>query len=573
MAKRRITPLEIGYVLLLAGVAVFGFTTHRHVPDAESPAVVFTTVTAAGASFPLTSLELYQTADFTVRVPPTQLAGRGSFFDVDAAANFTNPATGDSFTTRPFYDGGADGYAVYRFRFTPTSVGSWSLSTTSDVPALAGLEGTVRVQPSPDPARHGFLTSANGRFAAPVAGSQELEAIDYQVYFRGGWPLENLGALPRDDERLREVLGALLDEAATNGFNAVLVGVWHHWFELGTSRSDRHFSVEPDPATFRVLETLAAAAHARGMNVHIWQWGDEQRLWSPRGIPADARSPGDSGGVNGVADRRLQRYIAARLGPLPNWSLSYGFDLNEWADEDAVRSWAEYVQAHSARPHLLTGMEVRRSASNLFDLGDDKLGLVSKTRVAESAIDGAHAAGGSVPMVLYDAAVIELAAAGGKPVIFETRYLHMRDDLWTQERTLRSLWSLSMAGGVAAIWGVDWDLQASYPQPEQLRTHRAFWAGRPAAEMISSARSDGSLTLMSPGGERGVIYAPDAARVELPLLTPGVTVTAVDTRRSYEPLDISPPSVGSSQLGAGEPFAWDAPYVSDWALAIEPPAR
>src|SRR5690606_33986718 len=203
----------------------------------------------------------------------------------------------------------------------------------------------------------------------------------------------------------------------------------------------------PDPETFRVLETLAFLAHERGMFLHVWQWGDEERRWSPLGILADARSPGDVGGVNGVADRRLQRYIAARLGPLPNWSMSYGFGRNEWADEHAVRDWAQFILARSARPHLLTGMEVRRSASSLFDLGQEKLGLVSKTRVAEAAILGASAGGGSVPMVVYDAAAIEVAAAAGSPVIFEARYLYLRDDLWTMERTRRSMWSLSMAGG------------------------------------------------------------------------------------------------------------------------------
>src|SRR5690606_38663348 len=159
-------------------------------------------------------------------VPPTQLLGRGSLFDIEAVATFDNAATGDSFVTHAFYDGGADGNAVYRFRFTPTSPGTWTVSTTSEVGSLTGVRGNVDVVPSSEPRRLGFLGSADGRFAAPVAATQTPVAIDYQVYFRGGWPLENLGALPREEEPLREALTDLLTEADANGFDAVLVGVW-----------------------------------------------------------------------------------------------------------------------------------------------------------------------------------------------------------------------------------------------------------------------------------------------------------------------------------------------------------
>lgn len=562
MRRRRVTPLEYAYVLLLLAVAVYGYVSRGHVPTAPTRSDVFQTVSASVGGSPQPTTELYLPIDLLVAVPPRQLRGYVSLFDVEAVATFSNPDSGETFVTHAFYDGGADGNAVYRFRFTPTSPGSWTMATVSDVAALDGVTGGITVLPSSDADRRGFLGSVAGRFATPVAASRTQVAVPYQVYFRGGWPLEDLGRLPRGEGDLRLALADLLDEASTNGFDAVLVGVWHQWFELGTSRSDRHFSVDPDPATFRVLETLAAMAHERGMFLHIWQWGDEQRLWSPRGILADTRVAGDGGGVGGVADLRLQRYIAARLGPLPNWTLSYGFDLNEWADEDAVRDWSAYLLARSARPHLLTGMEVRRSASDVFDLGGDTLALVSKTRVAEAAIEGASATGGSVPMVLYDAAIIEREAAQGKPVIFETRYLH-QDDVWTMDRTRRAMWSLAMAGGVAAIWGVDWDLQVHYPQPEQLRTHRAFWSRWPLGDESSTARQDGSLALLTEDGERGVVYAVDSDVVTLPPIPQGASVWTVDTLLEYAELDVTAAIDGASPT-------WRAPYVSDWAVAFGP---
>ena len=53
------------------------------------------------------------------------------------------------------------------------------------------------------------------------------------------------------------------------------------------------------------LELLITKVHAAGGLVHIWAWGDEARRWTPV-----------RWGKNGKVDKRLQRYIAARLGPL-----------------------------------------------------------------------------------------------------------------------------------------------------------------------------------------------------------------------------------------------------------------
>lgn len=580
---KRSAAFGYAYAAGLLVIAAFGYLATGYLPEPTAVVEVFATAapvdnagSSAGSSagspagdatgagtYAHRTVGLYQTVDFAAPVPPALLTGRASLFDVEAVATFTNAATGDSFVTEAFYDGGAEGRAIYRFRFTPTSLGTWTMTTASDVAALAGLSGTVAVVQSDDPDTLGFLTAADGRFAAPVAGTGALTAIAYQVFMHGGSPLENLGALPTDDAELRDALAGLLDEAAGYGFPAVFVGVWHQWFELGTSRSDRHDSVDPDPATFRVLEILCDMAHQRGMFVHIWQWGDEQRLWSPLGIPADADVPGDSGGVNGVADRRLQRYIAARLGPLPNWVLGYGFDLFEWADEDAVRSWAEYLEARSARPHLLTAIEQRRSSRTLFDLGDTTLGLVSDAAAAEAAL----ATGGPLSKALYGAAVSALAAAGGKPVVFENRFLFQRDDVWTMDATRRTMWALTMAGGVAAVWGIDWDLQVPFSDPEQLLTYRQFWTGRLRGELVSAAREDGSLSLMSTAGGSGVVYREATDSIGLPALAPGVVAWAVDTRAPYQRLNVPVPT---QESGADTPaFDWRAPHVSDWAVAFE----
>ncbi|MEC8891835.1 MAG: hypothetical protein VX901_00790, partial [Candidatus Poribacteria bacterium] len=66
-----------------------------------------------------------------------------------------------------------------------------------------------------------------------------------------------------------------------------------------------------------ILKTYAA-----GGAVHLWMWGDSSRDQNTK----------ERWGLNGCTDRRLQRYIAARLGPIPGWTLGYGYDLWEWVD-------------------------------------------------------------------------------------------------------------------------------------------------------------------------------------------------------------------------------------------------
>jgi len=103
-------------------------------------------------------------------------------------------------------------------------------------------------------------------------------------------------------------------------------------------------SPNPDPRTFEALELLIRKVNAAGGVVHIWTWGDEQRKMTPK-----------KWGINGQADRRLQRYICARLGPLPGWSMSYGFDLQEWVNQNDLRKWHEYMHRHLGWFHFLGG--------------------------------------------------------------------------------------------------------------------------------------------------------------------------------------------------------------------------
>lgn len=455
----------------------------------------------------------------------------GNPFDVRAVATFTHDASGEVESTDLFWTG----EGTYALRFTPTRAGRWTWATQSDVSALDGATGVVVVAPGELP---GALTGIGTRFAQ-TDGAGFRGALHHPYHLYDGselseYPADLEGALVRVDE--------VLDTVEAQGFRSLFLSLKHALLAYGASSYDDHDSVNPDLTTFAVLDALLDRAHARGMTVHFWLWGDEQRRQTPVGLP---------GGVNGHVDRRLQRYVAARLGPLPGWSMAYGFDLEEWAGPETVRDWADFLQEHMQLAHLLTARE--KNPRGGFDLGAHKLSLFS--------VDDRPGEG---PSACYEAAVRRLKEQDGQeppvPVLFERRFVYQRDDVWSEDRTRRCLWQLTMAGGAGAVWGEPFDRAAPYPTPVFYRTFFEFWEGRFGLDLERVAREGRSWALAAPDRQRSVTYAEEASRVVLDLSggDASTPVVAVDTLTG-----------ATFDLGRLAPrtYAWTAPYRSDWAIA------
>ena len=253
----------------------------------------------------------------------------GNPFDLEASATFTHGDSGERRTTPMFHDGGD----TWKFRFTATRTGTWSVRTSSADADLDSKRGTITVRNNPDARARGFIVAHENKYAWQVGEDGQLRAFMPNVYMNYrrfgnqnacGWT----AMTPTFSDP--DVLQAYLDEAEAHGCNAIQALICNQWFHAGAASSRDHQSENPDPETFTALERAIVKAHSRGMHLHIWAWGDEQRGWTPIGV----------GGVNGVPDRRVQRYLAARLGPVPGWTMSYGFDLNEWVRPEQVLSWA-----------------------------------------------------------------------------------------------------------------------------------------------------------------------------------------------------------------------------------------
>lgn len=292
----------------------------------------------------------------------------GNPYDLVADVTFRHPS-GRAHTTEMFYQSGV----TWKFRFTGTELGMWSFATSSSDPDLDGRSGTVTIGPNHDPGMKGFVAS---RFVDDDNGSRWIRTATGEAFI----PQYVMYYLADDPAQIDAEIGTFIGEHGFTGFH---IPVFCRWFDLGSPscrtlpESSRAGSIEvaraaleealrrgglrlvrpgdappcassgpnPDGRTFEILETIITKTYAAGGVVHLWMWGDEQRGQTPHTI----------GGLNGGPDRRLQRYVAARLGPLPGWTMGYGFDLDEWTSREDLRRWHAYMHDHLGWPHMLGG--------------------------------------------------------------------------------------------------------------------------------------------------------------------------------------------------------------------------
>mgnify|MGYP006283295897 CR=1 FL=1 len=444
----------------------------------------------------------------------------GNAYDVIATVTFEHGGSNARHETEMFYDGND----TFKFRFTGTKTGKWTFSTSSDNGDLNGHSGEVNVSPNPDKSGPGFLVASDNKFALQKGDDGELMGIPGHVF--NPWVDNRDHARP--DMYLSEI-DNVIASAKKNGFTRLFMDeVVNGWFKLGAKGWDDHSSDEPDRATFEALEGIITKLHKNGMSFHIWAWGDEARKWTPKGV---------AGGTNGYADRRVQRYIAARLGPLPNWTMGYGFDLQEWTGEDGLRSWAEYLHERMGWPHLLCA----RGRSN------DELDVVSYSHMCHD----------------YNTAVGNLNRDPDRPHFFEERDLYKRscaDFDWTRHH----VWRYTMAGGHAGFFGAyHWKNNEEYPHPEYLRAHHTFWYDN--ERLLIDMKADNSLTngycLITPDKTQAIFYKENTSSVEMKLsgFNGTLNAVAVDTKKDYEEVAVD---VTKSNM------TWDAPHSSDWAIAV-----
>lgn len=467
----------------------------------------------------------------------------GNAFDIQATVEFTHHPSGDMRRTEMFF---VDGKS-WAFRFTGTRLGMWSFVTSSEDKDLRGHTGKVMIAPNPRSDAHGFLKKFGSKWgweATENAFVPQLVMWDYVTGSNSPRVFHNKPELV--DRKIKEFI---VDHGFT-GFHVPVIG--GRWFGIDNT-SDRVESTmtEPDPRTFEALELLISKTHQAGGLVHIWPWGDHQRSQTSRSL---------TGGIGGVIDKRLQRYIAARLGPIPGWSMGYGFDLDEWVKASQVKVWRDSMHRHMGWSHFLGGRPVGPNS------GTDHTSNALWNKGLDYSSYEHH-------RPTYEVFLAAVQATPGKPVMSEDRFRirtgrYPRKD-YTEELTRRGLYDSTMAGGIANIWGIHPDLSQGgvYPNKEQIKTYSVFFhdKGRFLADMkpANQLSDDAEInTLLSRGAQSLVLYreASAAMHVNLAGLPAPLPAVAVDTRKAYSEI----------HLGNLQPKAQTIklPEVSDWVVAV-----
>ena len=457
---------------------------------------------------------------------------KGNPYDLVAKVTFVHEKSSEKIVTGMFYAG----KDTWKFRFTGTKPGKWTFATSSDVKALNRKRGIVTV--APNPKGRGFVTGFGNKWG--YSGTGEVFVPQLVMYLSPDKYYKNPKLIDAD-------IKTFLVEHGFNGFHT---NVFCRWFDIGQGRAGGLKSKDPnpDPRTFEALELLITKTYAAGGMVHIWAWGDEQRAMTPIRL----------GGKNGPADKRLQRYIAARLGPIPGWTMGYGFDLNEWTKEKDLRGWHDYMHKHMGWKHMLGGRSV---GPNRYKPG------IKFPQIYE----GLDYFGYEQHRPTYEAYVAAIDARPKKPAFSEDRFRVRKnvypDKDYNLEMTRRGLWHSTMAGGVANIWGyllVPKGQGGSnpYPKPEWIKTWSVFFKHRFVKDMVRNNKITDGVCLTRPTRAHYVFYKEDAVSIKMDLsrMAGAQKAVAVDTLKPYKEIPL-----GSLKP---EDQTWKAPYKSDWAVAV-----
>lgn len=266
--------------------------------------------------------ELYHWVDFSIEAPG---AAKGiAKWDVEGSCTWTHENGTTTRTSLLWYSGFGD---TYVYRFGGSFPGRWTGVTSSPAAALDKLELAVEVTPSSNSKRIGW----SGRLSNEPTAWARQAGPDGKLAKRTPILIMMPSVRYWYDEpaRMRAFVAEFNDNHGFNGGHIPTVG--RDWFDIGSTDGLRTAPETPDVRTFDAIEAAASEWSERGGWLHIWMWG--------KGGNGDFSKLPD--GYKGARSRRINRYIAARLGPVPGWSMGIGWDVEFWIDRVKLQWWLD----------------------------------------------------------------------------------------------------------------------------------------------------------------------------------------------------------------------------------------
>jgi hypothetical protein len=445
----------------------------------------------------------------------------GNPFDVVSTATFVHVNSGTTIKTELFYNGGT----TWKLRFAGTKTGGWTFSTQSSDPELNGLSGSVNISENQDV--YGLATCIGNKWARMKGGNRDIETFIPQ--FRMGF--EKRGFNWSSGE-IDNMLNTYMND---EGFNGVFVFMAGYWVDINASGA-RFSNKNPDLQSFNILEEIIKKTHSKGGVTHIWYNGDCSRSQC-------VDYAFGSGGAGSAGEKRLLRYIGARLAPMPGWIMGYGYDIPEFANTSELRGWGNYLRSKMGWQHMLGAR--------------DQGGNVNYSFWPEADW---YSRGNWFNGVNYSTSVSVINSNPNVPHAFDERWWKSRVG---EESLRRLLWIMAMSGGISAIWGWDGDWEKNpYPHPNWFKTHFTFWEGRFLQDMVRDNNLTNGWCLKTPDNKNFIFYKEGTTSLTYDLsgMSGSQKVIAVDAKKAYAEIDLGTKSPGS--------HTFNAPYSSDWAIAV-----
>lgn len=357
--------------------------------------------------------------------------------------------------------------AQIKFRFTPSQAGNWKFS----------VGGSINISSTRPGYAKGFVVANGINWIRSATG--EAFVPQYIMYNR-----------PSLERGLQEFV-------VEHGFSG---------FHITNLRDFMQ--------NISYFEAVILKTYRLGGVTHFWIWGDKSRWQTPSTYGVDAEL--------------LYREIAARLGPLPGWTVGYGFDLYEWASAEEIEDFRETLHQYTSYRHLVGG----RGYKNKYRQISNKLDYVSWEWHQPSLADYRD----------------HLKYANGKPAFSEDRFRVRQpsrypDKDYDFEMTRKGLWHSVLAGGVANIWGhkpAGKGYSEPYPNKEAIHTYRKTidLYFEPGMSVNNRVVNGGSCL---DGAKHVLCYVENTNRIRLQAdaLKDTSKILAIDTKEAYREIKIS----------------------------------